>query len=157
MFFWTFCNLFYFCGLMIRLYISVLKPICLQNVKTQNFYLFFQVHGKRFVYKFVCDLKQLIGYSASELNRLVLEADLKGSRRRRLWFSLSALHTYLLLKYMAETPGYENYIWCSFISVLACWGPLRAWNRAWAGWPAPSSSARSPGSSIFFNFNLYMK
>jgi hypothetical protein len=29
-------------------------------------------------------LKQLIGYSASELNRLVLEADLKGSRRRRL-------------------------------------------------------------------------
>jgi hypothetical protein len=33
----------------------------------------FQVHGKRFVYKFVCDLKQLLGYSASELNRLVEE------------------------------------------------------------------------------------
>ncbi|EEC09200.1 GA-binding protein alpha chain, putative, partial [Ixodes scapularis] len=32
-----------------------------------------KVHGKRFVYKFVCDLKQLVGYSASELNRLVLE------------------------------------------------------------------------------------
>jgi len=31
------------------------------------------VHGKRFVYKFVCDLKQLLGYSASELNRLVEE------------------------------------------------------------------------------------
>ena len=30
-----------------------------------------QVHGKRFVYKFVCDLKQLLGYSAGELNRLV--------------------------------------------------------------------------------------
>ncbi|XP_066991119.1 DNA-binding protein Ets97D isoform X2 [Anabrus simplex] len=32
-----------------------------------------KVHGKRFVYKFVCDLKQLLGYSASELNRLVDE------------------------------------------------------------------------------------
>jgi len=36
-----------------------------------------KVHGKRFVYKFVCDLKQLIGYSASELNRLVAEAETK--------------------------------------------------------------------------------
>ncbi|KAL7302677.1 hypothetical protein TKK_0004733 [Trichogramma kaykai] len=32
-----------------------------------------KVPGKRFVYKFVCDLKQLIGYSASELKKLVLE------------------------------------------------------------------------------------
>lgn len=30
-----------------------------------------KVHGKRFVYKFVCDLKQLLGYSAVELARLV--------------------------------------------------------------------------------------
>ncbi|KAH3701574.1 GA-binding protein alpha chain-like [Dreissena polymorpha] len=30
-----------------------------------------KVHGKRFVYKFVCDLKMLLGYSASELNRQV--------------------------------------------------------------------------------------
>lgn len=30
-----------------------------------------KVHGKRFVYKFVCDLKQLIGYSAVELALLV--------------------------------------------------------------------------------------
>ena len=37
----------------------------------------FQVHGRRFVYKFVCDLKQLIGYSASELSRLVAEAEAK--------------------------------------------------------------------------------
>jgi GA-binding protein transcription factor alpha len=37
------------------------------------FLLSLQVHGKRFVYKFVCDLKQLLGYSASELNRLVEE------------------------------------------------------------------------------------
>lgn len=42
-----------------------------------------KVHGKRFVYKFVCDLKQLIGYSASELNRLVLEAGEKSTRRHR--------------------------------------------------------------------------
>eukprot|EP00095_Tigriopus_kingsejongensis_P007222 snap_masked-scaffold1635_size32709-processed-gene-0.2 protein:Tk07222 transcript:snap_masked-scaffold1635_size32709-processed-gene-0.2-mRNA-1 annotation:"dna-binding protein ets97d" len=34
-----------------------------------------KVQGKRFVYKFVCDLKQLIGYSAAELNRLVTEAE----------------------------------------------------------------------------------
>ncbi|XP_063234667.1 DNA-binding protein Ets97D-like [Bacillus rossius redtenbacheri] len=32
-----------------------------------------KVHGKRFVYKFVCDLKQLLGYSAAELSRLVGE------------------------------------------------------------------------------------
>lgn len=30
-----------------------------------------KVHGKRFVYKFVCDLKQLLGYSAIELAKLV--------------------------------------------------------------------------------------
>lgn len=29
----------------------------------------------RFVYKFVCDLKNLLGYSAGELSRLVLEAE----------------------------------------------------------------------------------
>lgn len=32
-----------------------------------------KVHGKRFVYKFVCDLKQLLGYSAEELSKLVEE------------------------------------------------------------------------------------
>ena len=32
-----------------------------------------QVHGKRFVYKFVCDLTNLLGYSAQELNELVTE------------------------------------------------------------------------------------
>jgi hypothetical protein len=31
------------------------------------------VHGKRFVYKFVCDLKMLLGYTAGELNRQVTE------------------------------------------------------------------------------------
>ncbi|CAG5131697.1 unnamed protein product [Candidula unifasciata] len=30
-----------------------------------------KVHGKRFVYKFVCDLKMLLGYSAAELSQLV--------------------------------------------------------------------------------------
>lgn len=30
-----------------------------------------KVHGKRFVYKFVCDLKQLLGYSAMELASLI--------------------------------------------------------------------------------------
>ncbi|XP_055628913.1 DNA-binding protein Ets97D [Toxorhynchites rutilus septentrionalis] len=45
-----------------------------------------KVHGKRFVYKFVCDLRELIGYDASELAALVNEGppiasdqfDLKG-------------------------------------------------------------------------------
>ncbi|XP_072166263.1 GA-binding protein alpha chain-like [Diadema setosum] len=32
-----------------------------------------KVHGQRFVYKFVCDLKSLLGYTAAELNRLVTE------------------------------------------------------------------------------------
>ncbi len=32
-----------------------------------------KVHGKRFVYKFVCDLKMLLGYSAAELAKLVNE------------------------------------------------------------------------------------
>lgn len=32
-----------------------------------------KVHGKRFVYKFVCDLKSIIGYDAFELNALVRE------------------------------------------------------------------------------------
>ena len=32
-----------------------------------------KVHGKRFVYKFVCDLKLLLGYSAAELRTLVNE------------------------------------------------------------------------------------
>lgn len=33
-----------------------------------------KVHGKRFVYKFVCDLKQVIGYNAGELAKLVYES-----------------------------------------------------------------------------------
>ncbi|KAI1280604.1 GA-binding protein alpha chain [Halotydeus destructor] len=34
-----------------------------------------KVHGKRFVYKFVCDLKSLIGYDAAELDKLVCETE----------------------------------------------------------------------------------
>ncbi|KAL7053738.1 hypothetical protein AAHC03_026871 [Spirometra sp. Aus1] len=30
-----------------------------------------KVHGKRFVYKFICDLKTLLGFSAGELDSLV--------------------------------------------------------------------------------------
>ena len=40
-----------------------------------------KVHGKRFVYKFVCDLKQLLGYTAAELNQLVIEAEQKNYRK----------------------------------------------------------------------------
>uniref|UniRef100_A0A2L2YLE2 GA-binding protein alpha chain n=2 Tax=Parasteatoda tepidariorum TaxID=114398 RepID=A0A2L2YLE2_PARTP len=36
-----------------------------------------KVHGKRFVYKFVCDLKSLLGYDAYELNRLVKQCEEK--------------------------------------------------------------------------------
>ena len=44
-----------------------------------------KVHGKRFVYKFVCDLKQLLGYSASELSRLVEEAERRSLARGGLY------------------------------------------------------------------------
>ncbi|XP_022908828.1 DNA-binding protein Ets97D [Onthophagus taurus] len=37
-----------------------------------------KVHGKRFVYKFVCDLKQLLGYSAVELANLVNFGNARG-------------------------------------------------------------------------------
>ncbi|CAH1796470.1 unnamed protein product [Owenia fusiformis] len=33
-----------------------------------------KVHGKRFVYKFICDLRMLLGYSAGELAKLVEES-----------------------------------------------------------------------------------
>ncbi|XP_034233910.1 DNA-binding protein Ets97D-like [Thrips palmi] len=50
-----------------------------------------KVAGKRFVYKFVCDLKQLLGYSASELNALVEECERKamGFNPR---YNLSPMH-----------------------------------------------------------------
>lgn len=35
-----------------------------------------KVSGKRFVYKFVCNLQDLIGYDAKELSRLVNEPDM---------------------------------------------------------------------------------
>ncbi|XP_059610180.1 DNA-binding protein Ets97D [Phlebotomus argentipes] len=40
-----------------------------------------KVHGRRFVYKFVCDLKQLIGYDAKDLARLVMECDMEAESR----------------------------------------------------------------------------
>lgn len=39
-----------------------------------------KVPGKRFVYKFVCDLKQLLGYDAAELAALIESCD-KQSRK----------------------------------------------------------------------------
>ncbi|XP_056145795.1 GA-binding protein alpha chain isoform X2 [Lampris incognitus] len=43
-----------------------------------------KVQGKRFVYKFVCDLRTLIGYSAAELNSLVTECEQKKLARMQL-------------------------------------------------------------------------
>ncbi|ELK33998.1 GA-binding protein alpha chain [Myotis davidii] len=43
-----------------------------------------KVQGKRFVYKFVCDLKTVIGYSAAELNRLVTECEQKKLAKMQL-------------------------------------------------------------------------
>ncbi|XP_072049901.1 GA-binding protein alpha chain-like [Amphiura filiformis] len=42
-----------------------------------------KVHGKRFVYKFVCDLQALLGYNAVELNRLVTECRMKKMEQLR--------------------------------------------------------------------------
>nr|VZI47258.1 unnamed protein product [Spirometra erinaceieuropaei] len=55
-----------------------------------------KVHGKRFVYKFICDLKTLLGFSAGELYSLVKQcaekhfanAPAASSRKRRLSRSL---------------------------------------------------------------------
>lgn len=38
-----------------------------------------KVHGKRFVYKFVCDLKGLVGYDAGEIDKRVIEASKRKS------------------------------------------------------------------------------
>uniref|UniRef100_A0A665VG91 GA-binding protein alpha chain n=1 Tax=Echeneis naucrates TaxID=173247 RepID=A0A665VG91_ECHNA len=43
-----------------------------------------KVQGKRFVYKFVCDLRTLIGYSAAELNNLVTECEQKKLARLQM-------------------------------------------------------------------------
>uniref|UniRef100_A0A7N9AZC0 GA-binding protein alpha chain n=1 Tax=Mastacembelus armatus TaxID=205130 RepID=A0A7N9AZC0_9TELE len=43
-----------------------------------------KVQGKRFVYKFVCDLRTLIGYSAAELNNLVTECEQKKLARMQM-------------------------------------------------------------------------
>ncbi|XP_076015253.1 GA-binding protein alpha chain [Genypterus blacodes] len=43
-----------------------------------------KVQGKRFVYKFVCDLRTLIGYSAAELNSLVTECEQKKMSRMQM-------------------------------------------------------------------------
>ena len=40
-----------------------------------------KVHGKRFVYKFVCDLKSLIGYDAAELDRLVCATEISRQKK----------------------------------------------------------------------------
>ena len=40
-----------------------------------------KVHGQRFVYKFVCDLKSLMGYSAAELRDLVTDCQMRSKLR----------------------------------------------------------------------------
>ena len=43
-----------------------------------------KVKEKRFVYKFLVDLKKLLGYTASELNSLVIEAEQKSKGNTRI-------------------------------------------------------------------------
>ena len=53
-----------------------------------------QVHGKRFVYKFVCDLKMLLGYTAAELSRLVgTSEEISVVERRQPHSSTSRMRT----------------------------------------------------------------
>lgn len=54
-----------------------------------------KVHGKRFVYKFVCDLKMLLGYSAAELSKLVNEAPMPVARDARDCFVAISLSNVL--------------------------------------------------------------
>lgn len=55
----------------------------LKKVLTAIVLILLQVHGKRFVYKFVCDLKMLLGYTAGELSRQVAECSEKKLQRVR--------------------------------------------------------------------------
>ncbi|XP_074652430.1 GA-binding protein alpha chain-like [Tubulanus polymorphus] len=49
-----------------------------------------KVHGKRFVYQFICDLRMLLGYTAAELNRLVSESSERFMNKVRVAFSPGA-------------------------------------------------------------------
>ena len=42
-----------------------------------------KVNGKRFVYKFDCDIEKLLGYTVSELNSLVIEAEAEQTPERK--------------------------------------------------------------------------
>lgn len=82
--------------------IHLLKAICISFVSHQLIYfgvilsfvfsfryyydgdMICKVQGKRFVYKFVCDLRTLIGYSAAELNSLVTECEQKKLARMQM-------------------------------------------------------------------------
>ena len=61
---------FWICSCFIKSWIprSLLKRLC------------FQVQGKRFVYRFVCDLKELVGFTAAQLNEQVTNC---AERRRK--------------------------------------------------------------------------
>uniref|UniRef100_A0A8C4QLE6 GA binding protein transcription factor subunit alpha n=1 Tax=Eptatretus burgeri TaxID=7764 RepID=A0A8C4QLE6_EPTBU len=59
-----------------------------------------KVQGKRFVYRFVCDLKSLIGYSAAELNKLVRE-----SEARRIGTMETALPLTVAIASTPTNPG----------------------------------------------------
>jgi len=51
----------------------ILQQVVLDYIDSKNCLHLLQVHGRRFVYKFVCDLRMLLGYTAGDLNRLVTE------------------------------------------------------------------------------------
>ena len=65
-----------------------------------------QVHGKRFVYKFVCDLATTIGYNAADIQRLIAvsaaETDLRESLSEN---SDSATMKLERLREILRTPG----------------------------------------------------
>ena len=67
------------CSVLLVLLLSVdsCNRMKINVVINKTLYFSSKVQGKRFVYKFVCDLKQVIGYSAKELNTLVIEAEQK--------------------------------------------------------------------------------
>ena len=61
-----------------------------------------KVHGKRFVYKFVCDLKMLLGYSAAELSKLVNETPLPSEAND------DSLHTISLSSVLGGVGSYTT-------------------------------------------------
>ena len=75
---------FVFCDKILLNCVIIFVISCLSRRYYYDGDMISKVQGKRFVYKFVCDLRTLIGYSAAELNNLVTECEQKKLARMQM-------------------------------------------------------------------------